>query len=72
MNIRNTEPNIPNAWRGNVTDCCVVLGRDGHPVDRHTFNAWVRRYNVPCKWNSHRNARVFEGKDIKKLWNILT
>lgn len=71
MNLRNTPPDLPDRWRGNVSDCCRVLGREGKPVDRKTFRSWTERMRTPSHW-SGRGREVWTGRDINRLWYSLT
>lgn len=63
--MTNEEPKVADAGRYTVTETCKALG-----VHRNTLRRWVRAGKIHCKFRRIDNRKVFEGKEIKKVWRI--
>lgn len=40
-NWSNTRPDIPDTWKGNMTDAQRVLGQPGKPIAYKTLDKWI-------------------------------
>lgn len=67
MNLRKTCPDIPDGWKGSITDACRILG-DGKPISDKT----VRKRLSIIKPVRGTNRRIqLTGKDVKLLWRMI-
>lgn len=67
MNLRNTCPDIPDNWKGSITDACRILG-DKKPISDKT----LRKRLGNIKPVRGTNGRLqLTGKDVKLLWRII-
>lgn len=69
MNIRNTCPDIPDSWRGGISDVARILGGD-RPVSRETVKKYIRLGTIRALV-SPSNRLVITGKEVKRLWKHL-
>lgn len=73
MNLTKTCPDIPDNWRGNITDTCKVLG-DNKPLDRGTLKkyAMLGKRHGGIDWRPKlggKQGMIFTGKEIKRFWH---
>lgn len=72
MNLAKTCPDIPDNWRGNITDTCKILGED-KPLSRNTIRKYIKSGKdggIRCMISS--NGRIlFSGKEVKRFWHTL-
>jgi hypothetical protein len=72
MNLRNTCPDIPDNWKGGISQVCRILGMPGKPLSRDTLRKYAeqgRRYGG-INWIPGKNGRkLFSGKEVKRFWN---
>lgn len=48
-----------------MTETCKVLG-----IHRNTLRRWLQAGKIKVKFRRIDNRKVFEGKEIKKVWRI--
>ena len=63
--MSNIEPKVADEGRYTVTETCKALG-----IHRNTLNRWLAAGKIKCKFRRIDNRKVFEGKEIKKVWRI--
>ena len=61
----NTEPNVQDSGRYTVMETCKALG-----IHRNTLRRWMQAGKIACKFRRVDNRKVFEGREIKKVWRI--
>lgn len=67
MNLRKTCPDIPDDWKGSITDACRILG-DSKPISDKT----LRKRLGDIKTVRGANGRLqLTGKDVKLLWRMI-
>lgn len=70
MNLSKTMPDIPDDWKGNVTDTCRVLGGE-KPISVTTLKKYaaIGRRHGGIDYNVNRKGlMVFIGKEVKRFW----
>lgn len=66
MNLVNTCPDIPDGWKGGVTDVARVLGLHAETIRRAAVKG---RKNGGIDWIPGKNGRkIFCGKEVKRYW----
>lgn len=66
MSLVNVCPDIPDNWKGGVTDAGRVLGVSSETIRRAANKG---RRNGGMDWIVGRNGRKqFSGKEIKRFW----
>lgn len=69
MNLVSTCPNIPDNWKGGVTEVSKLLGLCTQTIRRQANKG---RRNGGIDWKPGKNGRkVFTGKEVKRYWNTL-
>lgn len=63
--MTNEEPKVADLGRYTVTETCKALG-----IHRNTLRRWMQAGKIQCKFRRIDNRKVFEGKEIKKVWRI--
>ena len=68
-NWSNTRPDIPDTWKGNMTDAQRVLGQPGKPIAYKTLDKYAKlgKRNGGIDWWPGRHGRQFTGKEIKRF-----
>lgn len=69
MNLRNTCPDIPDDWKGSVTDVCRLLG-DEKPISPKTVWKYIRCGGVEPQRCANGRIRI-TGKQVKSLWRMI-
>lgn len=69
MNLRKTCPDIPDTWRGGVSQVAIVLGED-RPVSRDTVRKYIRSSGIKPVAGLGNRAK-YSGKDVKYLWSLI-
>lgn len=69
MNARNTCPDIPDTWKGSMTDVCRVLGGD-KPVSSKTVRKYIASGKIKARRGSNGRLQLL-GRDVKRLWCLL-
>lgn len=70
-NWRKTCPDIPDDWKGGMSDTQRVLGEPGKPIDYKTLDKYTKltKRNGGIGWFPGKKGRkVFFGKEIKRFW----
>ncbi len=67
MNLRKTCPDIPDDWKGSITDACRILG-DGKPISDKTLRKRLGSIN-PVRGTNGRLQ--ITGRQVKLIWRIL-
>lgn len=62
MNLVKTCPDIPDDWKGGMSDVCRLLGISWRTLDRY-----VKLGKIKCV-KSASDRRRFTGREIKRLW----
>lgn len=73
MNIRNTCPDIPDNWKGNIAETCRILG-NGKPISADTLRKYARkgRRNGGLEYTLSASGKmIFHGKEVKRFWRSL-
>ncbi len=66
MNLVNTCPDIPDSWRGGITETSRILGLHRNTISRLALLG--RRYGG-LDWKTSKSGRkLFTGKEIKRYW----
>lgn len=68
-NRRNTCPDIPDNWKGGITDVARVLG-DKKPVSLKTVKKYLLVGGIKVKAGKNKRLQ-FSGKEVKRLWGLL-
>ena len=69
MNLVTTCPDIPDTWKGGISQASRILGLDRKTLSKYA-SLGKRRGGID--WNMAANGRkVFLGKEIKRFWHIL-
>ena len=68
MNLVNVCPDIPDRWVGGCSDVARLLCIDRKTVCKY---AALGKRNGGIDWRPGRRGRVFTGKEVKRLFNIL-
>lgn len=63
--MTNLEPKVADAGRYTVMETCKAL-----EIHRNTLRRWVQAGKLKCKLRKIDGRKVFEGKDIKRVWRI--
>lgn len=69
MNLRNTCPDIPDSWKGGISDVARILGGD-RPVSRQTVKKYIQLGKLKARVGVNKRL-VITGKEVKHLWNLL-
>lgn len=69
MNLRKTCPDIPDDWKGGISDVCRILG-EFKPISPKTIKRWIELGLVKPERGSNDRLR-FTGGEVKRLWTIL-
>lgn len=65
-NWSNTRPDIPDTWKGNMTDAQRVLGQPGKPIAYKTLDKWIETYKEK---GYHLRRRITEyWRNCKKVF----
>lgn len=70
MNLRKICPDIPDNWKGSITDSCRVLAEDGKRLSADTLRKYARlgKRNGGLDWKPSKSGKMmFTGKEIKRL-----
>ncbi len=74
MNLCKVCPDIPDNWKGSITDVCRLLGQEGRPLAQKTVRKYVklgRRYGgIDSRVGMNGRVQI-SGKEAKRLWSIL-
>lgn len=66
MNLVNICPDIPDNWRGGISDVSKVLGLSMATISRAANKG---RLNGGLDWFPGKNGRKrFTGKEVKRFW----
>ncbi len=65
MNLVKTCPDIPDDWKGGMSDVCRLLGISWKTLDRY-----VKLGNIKCR-TSESDRKQFTGREIKRFWRKL-
>ncbi len=66
MKLVNVCPDIPDSWRGGVTDVCRLLGLCKETI-RKAANRGRRHGGID--WTAGKNGRkCFSGKEVNRFW----
>lgn len=71
MNLRKTCPDIPDDWKGGITDVARILGGD-RPLSRQTVMRYIRLGHKNGGMKATLNAGGFyriSGKEVKRFWS---
>ena len=74
MNLRKVCPDIPNNWKGGISDVCRILGEEGKPLSYKTIRKYINltRAHGGIKYSIGINGRIqIKGAEVKRLWRIL-
>jgi len=67
MNLVNVCPDIPDNWKGGMSDVCVLLGITWKTLDKY---AKLGKGRGGIDWKPSKNGRKqFSGREIKRFWN---
>lgn len=66
MNLRNTCPDIPDNWKGSITDACRLLG-DEKPLSSHTIYRYISLGVIKPKKGMNGRLKI-TGVQLKRLW----
>lgn len=67
MNLVNTCPDIPDDWKGGITEVAKILGLDRKTLRRYADKG---RKRGGIDWIPGKNGRKqFSGKDVKIFWH---
>lgn len=72
MNLRNTMPDIPDAWRGGPAAVCRILGGE-RPISTSTLKAQTRKLvsEGGIRPVIGANGRMsFTGAEVKRWWLV--
>lgn len=69
MNLVNVCPDIPDNWIGGVADVCRELGG----ISRRTVDKYASlgKRNGGIDWRPGKRGKIFTGREVKRLWQIL-
>lgn len=73
MNLRKTCPDIPDDWKGSISDVARLLG-EYKPISRSTVLKYAQlgRRHGGINARPGANGRLqISGKEVKHLWSIL-
>jgi len=62
MNLVNVCPDIPDNWRGGMSDTSRLLGLSWKTLDRYVRLGYIR-----CQ-TSASGRKQFSGREIKRFW----
>lgn len=66
MNMVNVCPDIPDDWRGGISDVAKVLGLSRDTVAKY---AKLGRRNGGIDWKPSKSGRKqFTGREVKRFW----
>ncbi len=65
MNLVKTCPDIPDDWKGGMSDVCKLLGIAWKTLDRYVK---LGKVNVTADAKGYRK---FSGKEVKRLFHLL-
>ncbi len=65
MNLVKTCPDIPDNWKGGMSDACRLLGISWKTLDRY-----AKLGKIKCV-KSASGRRQFTGREIKRFWRNL-
>ncbi|MDE6338541.1 MAG: hypothetical protein K2K97_01990 [Muribaculaceae bacterium] len=67
MNLVKTCPDIPDSWKGNISDVCRILGLNYRTVRKAAEKG---RRNGGIDWIAGLGGRMmFTGKEVKRFWH---
>lgn len=67
MNLRKTCPDIPDDWKGSITDVCRILGEE-KPISDKT----LRKRLGHIKLVRGTNGRLqITGRQVKLIWSMI-
>lgn len=69
MNLRKTCPDIPDDWKGGMSDVCRILG-ESKPISPKTIKRRIELGLVKPERDSNNRPR-FTGAEVKRLWATL-
>lgn len=67
MNLRNTCPDIPDDWKGSITDACRILG-ERKPISDKTFRK--RLGNIKTVRGANGRLQI-TGRQVKLIWSMI-
>ncbi len=73
MNLCKKCPEIPDTWRGSITDVAKILGGE-KPLSRKTVRKYIERGHSKggIRASIAKNGRMrISGKEVKRLWALL-
>lgn len=74
MNLRKVCPDVPDNWKGGISDVCRILGEENKPLSPKTIHKYIKlgRVNggIDCKVGINGRLQIM-GVDVKRLWRIL-
>lgn len=68
MNLRKTCPDIPDDWKGGMSDVCKILG-ESSPISPKTIKRRMKLGLIQPERDSNNKLR-FTGAEVKRLWTI--
>lgn len=74
MNLTRVCPDIPDDWKGGLSDVCKVLGLPNKPMSRETIRKYAalgKRFGGLDYLPGKNGRRVFLGKEVKRFWKTL-
>lgn len=70
MNLRNTCPDIPDDWKGGISETSRLLG-----IDRKTVRKYTLRLRARCMVNAAPDSAAgrirISGAEAKMIWHLL-
>ncbi len=66
MNLVKTCPDIPDDWKGGMSDTCKLLGISWKTLDKY---AKLDNRRGGIRWKPRNGRRLFSGREIKRFWN---
>lgn len=67
MNLRKTCPDIPDGWKGSITDACRILG-DSKPISDKTLRKRLDNIRVVRGTNGRLQIT---GRQVKLIWSMI-
>lgn len=71
MNLTNVCPDIPDNWKGSITDTCRILGGD-KPLSDNTLRKYAKlgKQQGGIDWRPSKTGKmIFSGREVKRFWN---
>lgn len=68
MNLRKTCPDIPDDWKGSMSDVCRILGDGDGSISDKTIRKRLGEFDI--KRGANKRLQ-FTGADVKRLWQLI-